>query len=41
MKDCNYSIASIDTDYEFGCTNCDTEFLVNPANDITVFFEKM
>ena len=36
-----YSITSIDTEYEFGCNNCGTEFVVNPENDITVFFEKM
>lgn len=36
-----YSITSIDTEYEFGCNNCDTEFVVNPENNITVFFEKM
>lgn len=36
-----YSVASIDTEYEYGCTNCDTEFAVNTENDVVVYFEKM
>lgn len=36
-----YSIVSIDTEYEYGCLNCNTEFVVNPENDVVVYFEKM
>lgn len=35
-----YSIVSIDTEYEYGCINCDTEFIVNREKDVVVYFEK-
>ena len=34
------SILNIDNEYEYGCTNCDTEFKVNYEDDVMTYFEK-
>lgn len=35
-----YAIQNINTDFEYGCNNCDTEFIANEKN-IIVNFEKI